>query len=160
MCKYPNLKSSTGYSYGCRCDKCRLWHNARSVRYRHENPEKCYTADRKWQKNNREKVLGYRKKYALKYPEKVKNNQLKNKFGITVHEYNQLLEKQNNQCAICKRYQYEFSKLFAVDHCHQTGKIRGLLCHSCNTALGHFQDKLEILDSAVNYLIQFQKIGC
>jgi len=157
-CKYISLKPSTGYSYGCRCDRCRLWHNARSCRYRQEYPEKSYEYDKKWQKKNREKVLAYRKKYAEKHPQIVKNGQLKNRFGITLVEYNQFLHKQNNKCALCFIDQQNCSKAFAVDHNHITGKIRGLLCHPCNVGLGCFKENLLVLENAINYLKKWKEI--
>jgi len=45
-----------------------------------------------------------------------------------------------------------FKNLLYVDHCHSSGKVRGLLCHHCNTALGKFQDSVEVLSSAIDYL--------
>lgn len=82
----------------------------------------------------------------------IKNTQLKIRFGITLNEYNNLLEKQNNQCAICFIHQGDIKKKFAVDHNHETGKIRGLLCHHCNVGLGHFRDNVDFLQSAILYL--------
>lgn len=57
---------------------------------------------------------------------------LRNKFGITIEQYNELLEKQNHCCAICDRHEDEFKTRMAVDHNHATGEIRGLLCTYCN----------------------------
>ena len=69
------------------------------------------------------------------------------KYGITEKEYQTLLEEQGGLCAICKEEQ----KL-AVDHCHITQKVRGLLCHACNVALGFFKDDPVRVDAAVVYL--------
>lgn len=65
-----------------------------------------------------------------KEQERAKN--LMNKFGMTVHQYNELLEKQNNRCAICDRHESEFKVRLCVDHNHVTNEIRGLLCTYCN----------------------------
>lgn len=86
----------------------------------------------------------------------VRDTHLKKKFGLSVEEYNAMLFDQGERCAICKKQ--ETSKFkgtgrsFSVDHCHETGKIRGLLCHRCNTSLGGFGDSVELLLTAVSYL--------
>ena len=79
------------------------------------------------------------------------------KFGITVDEYNLLVEKQNNSCAICGKHKSEFTgrgNNFHIDHCHTTGKVRGLLCSNCNTGLGQFKDNQVLLENAIQYLIK------
>jgi len=72
------------------------------------------------------------------------------KFGITIEEYESLSQEQNNACAICKKE--EINKSLAVDHCHASGKIRGLLCAKCNQALGLFNDDIKTLNTAIEYL--------
>ena len=61
-----------------------------------------------------------------------------------------MLEKQNHVCAICGNK--DNNKKLAVDHCHTTGVIRGLLCSACNTSLGKFKDSVELLQNAIQYL--------
>lgn len=68
-------------------------------------------------------------------------------YDITPQEYRQRMERQGGRCAICKRVE----KL-VVDHCHDTNKVRGLLCVKCNWGLGHFEDKTERLVAAAEYL--------
>ena len=70
---------------------------------------------------------------------------------FTAAEYDTLLTQQGGVCAICKVAPDNQRKL-AVDHCHQTGRIRGLLCTACNVALGHLQDDPERLQRALQYL--------
>lgn len=75
------------------------------------------------------------------------------KYGLTPDDYTKMLLQQNNVCAICHqpettRYKYRL----CVDHDHITGKVRGLLCHMCNTGLGKFFDNPDTLISASNYL--------
>lgn len=82
---------------------------------------------------------------------------LKNKYGITLEDYDTMLEAQNYSCAICKTDTPKTGGTgpathFAVDHSHRTGKVRGLLCHSCNTSLGHFKDDIGLLQAAIAYL--------
>jgi hypothetical protein len=77
-------------------------------------------------------------------------------YGITVDEYNKLLESQSGVCSICKTTKPSSDasrkKFFSVDHCHHTGKIRGLLCDCCNRALGLFKDNAEVMKEAIKYL--------
>lgn len=74
------------------------------------------------------------------------------KYGITQEDYQRMLDSQSNVCAICGGYEtWEHSRL-CVDHCHKTGKVRGLLCSRCNKALGGFWDDTAILSKAIDYL--------
>lgn len=75
---------------------------------------------------------------------------LKFKYNITPEDYANMLEKQNGLCAICELEMSE--KEVCIDHCHKTGKIRGLLHRSCNAALGLFKENISILNSAIKYL--------
>ena len=72
------------------------------------------------------------------------------KYGIRPEEYWQLFKEQGGVCAICKEPPKK--QRLCVDHCHTTGKIRGLLCKSCNAGLGQFQDKESNCIEAFNYL--------
>src|SRR3954469_10844012 len=74
------------------------------------------------------------------------------KFGITEAQYAGMLEKQDNKCAICRLDRSQFNKNFCVDHCHATGKIRGLLCTACNVGLSRFRDRVDLLQNAIEYL--------
>jgi hypothetical protein len=85
------------------------------------------------------------------YQEYRRNIELRYLFGITLDDYNKLKENQNYKCAICGNERSE-KKDFHVDHCHSTGKIRGLLCSNCNTGLGQFKDNIELLNKAISYL--------
>ena len=92
------------------------------------------------------------KEYNEANKEKKKESHLRNTFGITMDEYDLNLELQDNACKICKVDASEFTKKLAVDHCHTTGEVRGLLCVSCNQGLGHFRDNIEFLEEAIGYL--------
>lgn len=89
---------------------------------------------------------------------KAKGKLLKRKYGISLDEYEELFNSQYGICAICNRKETVNSnkgatvKKLAVDHCHKTGKIRGLLCHFCNTAIGAFQDDTDLLEKAISYI--------
>ena len=78
------------------------------------------------------------------------------RYGITLLEYDRMLEKQGHVCAICSNPETKIVRgreaALAVDHCHETGKVRGLLCDRCNRGLGSFDDSSERLINASNYL--------
>ncbi len=84
------------------------------------------------------------------------NSHLVRTFNITIEDYETMLDKQNNVCAICGKgetREYNGTRIkLAVDHCHITGEVRGLLCSKCNLALGWFDDSSELLTKAINYL--------
>ena len=86
-------------------------------------------------------------------PEKMKQSQRRTKrkltYGILPEEYDRLLIEQNNKCAICKN---DIGHEAAVDHNHETKKIRGLLCRNCNVGIGFLQDQPSILRAAAEYL--------
>jgi len=85
---------------------------------------------------------------------RARKNQIKYQYGMSIEDYNILLNKQNNKCAICesKFVNNNKHKYFHIDHCHKTNIIRGLLCARCNVGLGYFNDDLNILKQAVYYL--------
>lgn len=98
--------------------------------------------------NNREAILA-------KQRNRIRNGDgkkydLKRKFGITLGQYHDMVILQNGVCAICKKVDEDIK--LSVDNCHTTGKIRGLLCRRCNTALGLFGDDIERMKSAIEYL--------
>jgi hypothetical protein len=89
-------------------------------------------------------------------PAGVKNFDLKKHFGITIQDYEKMSKAQDNKCGICNREESFGRKgvtyRLAVDHCHKTGKIRGLLCNSCNKAIGSLRDDPEIIRKAADYV--------
>lgn len=108
----------------------------RSKRRYETNKQERLEQIRQWRGNNKHKIRWYG---------------LKAKYGITKEEYESLIEKQNNVCAICKMENTN-GKPLCVDHEHSTGKIRGLLCFSCNTALGLMKEHSCLLREAATYL--------
>lgn len=79
------------------------------------------------------------------------------KFSISTEEYQEMLNQQGGVCAICgqpeTKYQRGSLRELCIDHDHETGKIRGLLCAACNVGLGSFKDSLERLSNAIDYLM-------
>jgi len=96
----------------------------------------------------KEKQIAWRKNN----PDKAKNVDLKQTFGIDLETYNYLFGLQKGHCAICNVHQSELQKALAIDHDHRTGVFRGLLCQNCNHGLGNFKDNPEFLKEAINYL--------
>ena len=84
--------------------------------------------------------------------EYTKSAYLKHAYGITLAEYDKMFADQMGRCAICGRHQSELRKKLHVDHCHKTRKVRGLLCFSCNAAIGHFLENPDTMKSACKYL--------
>lgn len=82
----------------------------------------------------------------------VRDAQLQSVFGINVDEYDRILEYQEGGCAICGRSPSAEGKALAVDHNHDNGQVRGLLCQRCNFALGHMRDEPRLLRAAADYL--------
>lgn len=80
------------------------------------------------------------------------DNLLKLYYNITLKEYNKILKEQNCRCKICNIHNEDVYDRLHVDHCHTTGKVRGLLCFQCNSALGKFKDDVQLLQNAIEYL--------
>lgn len=95
------------------------------------------------------------REYRKQNPEKFKKYEVQRRH-LKYNEFLELKQVQNNKCAICKKEEHVLHlgkpRELAVDHCHNTGKIRGLLCTNCNKVLGHAKDSIEILTRAIEYL--------
>jgi hypothetical protein len=126
---YPT--SSAGYQY--RCKVCRL--NSQKKRR-----EIC-------NKINRNHYASSKKRR-----DSIKNRNLYTKFGITLEQYNNMFLSQGGCCKICDTHQTDLKKTLAVDHCHKTGNIRGLLCHHCNVALGYLKENDHIMQNMIDYV--------
>lgn len=104
----------------------------------HANPEwmaKKHAANREWAKNN---------------PLKVRLCHIKNQYGLSPERHKKLYDSQGGCCAVCNKPQaYSY---ICVDHNHETGEVRGLLCRNYNAALGNFHDSIDLLDKAIAYL--------
>jgi hypothetical protein len=75
------------------------------------------------------------------------------RYGLTWGEYHAMLDAQDRQCAICKRH-HAIVGMLVVDHDHDSGEVRGLLCHECNIGLGKFRDRPDQLEAAIEYLME------
>jgi hypothetical protein len=81
-----------------------------------------------------------------------RKNRLKHYYGLSVEEYQQMVEKQNRKCYICGNEADYNGKPLYVDHCHASGEVRKLLCQHCNSGLGMFRDNPELLIKAADYV--------
>lgn len=81
-----------------------------------------------------------------------RKNNLKQWYGLSLEQYNDMFLKQNGLCAICKIHQNNLHRTFNIDHNHQTGKVRGLLCSTCNSGMGSLKDNITLLEAAIQYL--------
>lgn len=103
------------------------------VRDRLRHKEKRYITQAKWRKRN---------------PNKVKSIKLRGKYGIDYEHYKEMYDSQKGLCKICE----DFYEILCVDHCHKTGKVRGLLCAMCNLGVGNFLEDEGRMMKAIEYV--------
>ena len=107
----------------------------------------------------RQRILDNTARWRERNPDADADKHLRRKYGITLAEYDELFEAQGGVCALCKKGETtkrmkkgEGRERLAVDHCHDTGRVRGLLCFKCNTAIGALGDTEEAAQNVVDYL--------
>lgn len=107
--------------------------------------------------NKRQKLNEYQKAYRVVNIEKIRDKELLKKYGITLDDWNRMYKEQNGVCKICGKPETKIDRRLgivrrlAVDHCHDTGKVRGLLCTECNQAIGLLHHDPKIIKSALEY---------
>jgi hypothetical protein len=97
----------------------------------------------------------YEKKYKQDDSYRIRKNKMRvlSKYGLKIEDYERMLEDQDYKCFIClKPHEEKPRKRLHVDHCHKTGKVRGLLCPSCNTSMGKLEDDVCRLKRMIAYL--------
>lgn len=144
------------------CSKCSVVKPIEEFRIRKDSPSNTRRKEcndclklyaKKDYRKNKEKRNAYAKERLKKYPEKVRNEKYKRAYGISLDDYNDLLKGQKNKCKICgTKNPTGTHKHLVVDHCHETNKIRGLLCGRCNAGIGFFNDDLKLIKKAIEYL--------
>ncbi len=107
----------------------------------------CKECNDTYQRNRYRTDEVFRNKRKLKW----RRWSYKHQYGITIEQYNEMLRLQQNQCAICHKEASKERQHLSVDHCHLTGKIRGLLCDRCNVSLGTLEN-VEFVKRANLYL--------
>jgi hypothetical protein len=122
------------------------------------NPDKVSAHSRSRYLRKKEEILAKQKAFRANNPDRARlydrRRDLRKNYGITEGEYDSMLLGQGGVCAICKGAEPSGRRL-AVDHCHTTGKVRGLLCSRCNPAIGLFNENVANLASAIDYLHRF-----
>lgn len=116
-------------------------------RYRQMHKEEVREKQREWVASNRPFHNARGRTWRKNNPEKSRLIAVKYKYGIQEVEYKTLMEKSGGKCMICLE-----AGASHVDHCHSTGKVRGLLCRACNFGIGFFRDSVPRLKSAISYL--------
>jgi len=177
--KEKNKNSKKGYQLRClqcRRDKDRRWklnnpdkHRASASRARNEQ-RKLYREGltdaeprvnvlvRIDRKENPDKYKKWSKAIREREGQERNTKEVCRRLKLDVTEYYTMLKEQNNVCKICGKEETRQSRTkgktcqLAIDHCHKTGKIRALLCHSCNVGIGSFKDNIELLKKAISYL--------
>lgn len=104
---------------------------------------------KEYKKTEKGKEAEKRYRESKCFKESSRSRRLFWRYGITVKDYDSMLKSQGGVCAICKR---ESRKRLYVDHCHTTGKVRGILCVSCNFAIGLMDDDISIIEKSIQYL--------
>lgn len=125
----------------------------------HKDPAAARECRRRWRSKNSEHVKKYSREYAREWrknnPERASANsersRIKAVYGLTDEMYQEKLSNQEGLCAICRRVPANKNG-FYIDHCHDTGKVRGLLCHHCNALIGMAGDSTATLQNAIAYL--------
>jgi len=153
---------------------CRICYNLAQKEYRAKNRDCVNTYANNYYKENAERIKAMRKLkrqgkdtsefhskksfdkdnyYNRGGWKKTRENSWRQRgiIGMTYDIYEELLISQNNSCAICKKEHTDIKKLH-IDHCHNTGKVRGLLCNNCNNGMGKLGDSIERLELVINYL--------
>lgn len=130
----------------CICRSC-------TKKYRQENKKRASVYRKKYYQENKEKCAAFSKKYYLVHKkqsaEHTRINNLK-KYGLTLKQYDEMFEKQSGNCIICGLP--ELMRRLSVDHDHETGKIRALLCERCNLLLGRVESNPELVIKMLEYL--------
>lgn len=137
--------------------------NAVSRAYYRAHREQILAQSRAYAKARREQLAGYHKKYHKenkeKHNDRTRRGLIRKNYGISLEEYTAILAAQGGVCLICKvpiqppNTRCKTGARACLDHCHDTGRIRGFLCHKCNLGIGMFYDRPELVLAAYEYLL-------
>jgi hypothetical protein len=146
---FSEFYRATGMKDGHRSE-CKLCHGAQQKRWYAENRESAIAGVKRWQQENKEHLHAYRREYRKRRQAEDRDAHLRRTFGFSSAQYEDMLAAQGGGCAICGKPPGKIS--LHVDHDHESGEIRGLLCVGCNNALGQFKDDCDLLSRAAGYL--------
>lgn len=149
-----HLQARSADGHQARCKECarseaRRWYN--------ENLDRARAKQRDWTARNHERKKARDRAYGRENPHIKRNGRYKYEFGITLAEFDEMVLAQGGVCAACKQpetaiYNGKVRNL-CVDHDHETGRVRGLLCTCCNTALGLLGEDLDRIEALRHYLL-------
>lgn len=131
------------------CQYCTEHFETLSIKVRSDGEKfcsrKCYDEYRKANSNKKKNHIKHQRMY---------------KYNLTEDDFNRMLENCNNSCEICGKPFSDESRYTTpgVDHCHETGKVRGLLCRKCNTAIGMLNDDITLIKKAFEYLNYYKTL--
>jgi Recombination endonuclease VII len=152
--------------------KHRAEYNAWKAQWRLEHPEQVAEAQRRHREKHRDDLAAmerdraadparkaYLKAYHQEWTKKRdladpffrRRKMLRDRYGLTLEEFDRMVAEQRGRCAICKTSEPN-ERNWNVDHCHASKQVRGLLCRDCNLGLGHFKDNSKSLARAIDYL--------
>lgn len=143
------------------CSSCNiskpLEHFSRQAQYRDGHRGQCKECRRLYQSNYAVSLPGVATHNRYMFKRRLfrlsRWSKLKETYDLSKDDFYLMLEKQGGKCAICRSEDPKNKKgVFYVDHCHETGKVRGLLCHKCNYVLGVFRDQVALFYNAIEYL--------
>jgi hypothetical protein len=145
-------------------ESIRAWNREWRKRREKEDPEfkaRARANEKAYRARNPEKVRTKNQATNEKFAVARRNSNLKKLYGITHADYERMLVEQGGCCAICGTpAPVGIKKYFSVDHDHETGRVRQLLCDLCNNGLGRFKDDIDLLKKAVAYLERHKaKVG-
>lgn len=149
------------------CSKCgetkptdAFWKDSRyRGGYQHQCKACKYKVSEEWRKRNRESVNAKQREYQRANPDVARRSWVKKKYGMTWDEYQSMVFTHDNRCGVCWRTadEAEPGRLLSVDHCHETGRVRGLLCGGCNRALGLLQDDVLRIRKLAEYVERYAR---
>jgi hypothetical protein len=156
----------TGVKPTKKCSKCQTEKSLDSF-CKHKNMKdglnnNCKDCVKEYNNKNKQQIKEYKSKYYLENKEhfahKDRKNHLMRKYGVTQEWYDEQLKLQDGGCKICgTKDPGKGLKHFHVDHSHETGKVRGLLCHSCNVGIGLFKEDIKLIQKAIEYVNRFKQ---
>lgn len=134
-----------------RCNMCKECHAAYGKEWRRKNKEKISEYMLNYYSKNMKRIKEYnsmRRKSRIDY---IRNKVYFSKYGITYDEKIEMIKNQNNKCLICSGI-FGSIKQACVDHSHKNGKIRGILCHSCNRGIGLLNEDIGLFNKIIEYI--------
>lgn len=133
-----------------RMSSCKVCVTLKIYAWRKKNPEKW----RNYMISNtrKAKANGSFFKRASLHPARRAMYRMKHRYGLTQEQFTEMLKKQKKRCAICLKRLRPDHRDYAVDHCHKTKVIRGILCHKCNMGIGFLKDDPSLFIRACEYL--------